>query len=469
MAELKLSTILPNNSIGPFIPQKKESTVYVEPSNNKSALEMISYNNDVDIGLSSLNFGATNTFFFNKSYQLLKECVLEVRMDLASVFKSDYFAYSLIDNIRWNVGGTELLRIDGQSLLPIVLSQCKSQQKRQKVLHMAGKRTFTTVGKDVQTNGTLANLNNVDRTFHALIPFPWSNYDGSTKPFPLHMLATDNLQCQITWRAKSDILEAGIIEQASIKFRYAKFGDAKQAKQSVYKWPFVSNFSDRKEVALGGTSIDLAGFRKGEIQQLLFYAVPNTTNTGLGTLLKIDSAGLLNKRRYDGIKLTNLRLTFNGRVIWQADNKLQDLWNMVDDEPSDVTEYNPRISAIVNKLANEPIKGRDVGEITLVQSIYAKGSSAELHTAEVGQEEGQYGRYRFYRIPMAEIKLAMQKAGYYPGVDFSKNTLKLSFDAPQAVNDINSKTVGNVPAVFFFTTQYRSMYQFTQDQTLLIF
>ena len=127
MAESKLTSTLPNNSIKGSMPRMPMSTVYVENSNNKSTLEDIMYVNDVELGFQNGNFGGLSIFRFSRNYQFLGPVMARFDItysdDDGHLVKEDYLAYNLIRRIRWTVGGTELLSIDGENLVDIVMQQ----------------------------------------------------------------------------------------------------------------------------------------------------------------------------------------------------------------------------------------------------------------------------------------------------------------------------------------------------------
>lgn len=467
MSESKLSSVLPNNSIKGSMPRMPISTVYVENSNNKSSLEDISYVNDVTLGFSSKNFGSQNLFRFSRTYQFISQIVMELKIENPAVKLSDYFAYSAVDQIRFSVGGTELLSINGNNMLNIVLEQCETLEKKEALLNASGRREFSTTGAtqhDIQTNTAISNGQD-ENYYYALIPCPWSSLSQMNKinPLPLHLLS-EPVELQIIFKKGSEFC-TGITEfsEANLHFRYGKLGNTEQLKSQVYRYPFHSHFSHEKNVASGGTSVDLQGFRKGEVEQLLFHFVPN-----IPTALGIDNDGVISKRFFDGIEVTNLKLKFNGQTIWQMPNKEHRIWNLIDGISSEC-RHNKRRWVIKSATANAVVAGLKASENIIVEGIAAKNVGIDGKATIISSNENLQGRFVYYRIPISEIRSELQKQGHYIGADFTKQSLQLTFDAPKSRNELEAKVPANVPTKLYITYTYRAMWQLDGESALLVY
>jgi hypothetical protein len=442
------------------------STVYVENSNNKSSLEDIMYCNDVTLGFSSKTFGASNLFRFSRTYQFLAQVIMELKIVQDGIILSDYFAYSAIDQIRWTVGGTELLSINGKQALNLVLEQCETQAKKEALLRNAGRRQYTTTGvggQDLQTNTAIVNASD-DLHFYACIPCPWSSLSkmNAVKPFPLHMLS-EPIELQIVFKQGAEFCtDITAFSEANLHFRYGKLGSPEQLKKEIYRWPFNSHFSHEFTLASGATSIDLTGFRKGEVSQLLFHYVPNNS-----AVTKVDNDGVPAKRFFDGIEVNNLALTFNGQKIWSAPNKEQRMWSLIDGIDSGGYHNKMRI-AIVNSQDNVPVMGGEATGTTIVEGIASKGTGVDGVATGVANENLN-GRFVYYRIPIAEILAEYQRQGHYLGADFTKQSIQLTFDAPKSRVAAVTAVPVNVPTKLYMTYSYRALYQTDGESALLVF
>lgn len=485
----KLTSVLPNNSIKGAMPRKPMSTVYVENSNNTSSLEDIMYANDVTLGFSSRNFGSQNLFRFSRTYQFLAQIVIELELDQAAIPFSDYISYSALEQIRFSIGGTELLSINGKQMLNIVLEQCETQEKKEALLDASGRREFTTSGTagnnanyniDVQTNIAIG----ADKKYYAIIPCPWSSLSkmNKIKPLPLHMLS-EPIELQIVFKKGSEFC-GGVtsFKKANLHFRYGKLGNQEQLKNQVYRWPFHSHFSHEYTLSSGQNSVDLNGFRKGEVTQLLFHFVPNGPTTS-------DDAGITDKRYFDGKEVSNLKLTFNGQVIWEMPGEEHRIWNLIDGIGYECRHNKRRLimkssnTGDANSV-NKPVAGmgyRHTGgqrssavvfDGDFVNNLGLKDVAADANNTLTAQSRNRItkGRYVYYRIPISEVIAECQKQGHYIGADFTKQSIKLEFNPLQAYNGVSNVSVpANVSGKLYVTYTYRAIYQFDGESALLVF
>lgn len=476
MSESKLSSVLPNNSIKGSLPRKPISTVYVENSNNTSSLEDVSYVNDIVKGFSSTAFSSTNMFKFSRTHQLLSQIVIELKLAGTAVPKSDYIAYSAIKHIRYSIGGTEPLTLKNPQLLNLVLEQCETQAKKEALLDISGRRNFLSDGstntvdlctQDVQTNVSLVT----EQTFYAILPLPWSSLscENPIKPFPLHFL-NEPLELEVAFKSADEFC-GGVTSfvTANMHFRYAKFGNPEMMKKSVYRWPFNNHFMVNKPIPAGSTSLDLTGFRKGELTQILLHCVCNG-------FTKSTDAGLTDKRYFDGQPLNNLKLTFNGQTIWSAPNKEMAMWQLIDGKSYEGRHNKRRliIHGTSSASKNEVVQGAGNDTSSALMSTYVVyGDSTDLQSNKVNEgashNEILEGQHIYYRIPISEIIAERQKQGHFIGADFSKQSLTLTYDPPQAYDNAKLKRVKvDKSAEIFLTYTYRSMYQFDNSEVLLV-
>ena len=477
MSESKLSSVLPNNSIKGSIPRKPVSTVYVSNVNNKSSLEDVAYTNDVVKGFSSKAYGSRNIFKFTKTHQLLSQIFIELKFDATSVPLSDYIAYSTIREIRYTVGGSETLTLRNPQLLNLVLEQCETQAKKEALLDLAGRRHFGSVGVrgdadncrvDVQSNKALGS----EKVFYALLPLPWSSLscEHKIKPFPMHMLE-EPLEVELAFNDGDQFDKNSAVTQfksCSLHFRYAKFGNPEMMTKSVYKWPFHNHFMHNHALSNTATSIDLNGFRKGEVTQILFHCVPNGKTTS-------SDAGVTDKRYFDGVEMKNLKLIFNGQVIWQAPNNEQSMWQLIDGKSYEGRHNKRRIvlRGTAAGAANSIVfgAGEDTGGTQSRYIIHGDLADPEAATAANGNSGNRIleGQHIYYRIPISEILAEKQCQGHFIGADFSKQSIQLTFDTPQAYDKLSlNRTKVNTASRLYVTYTYRSMYQFDNSEVLLI-
>jgi len=456
MAESKLTSVLPNNSIKGSLPRMGVSTVYVENSNNISALEDIMYVNDIDLGFQNPSFNGTSIFRFSRNYQFLGPIMVKFKISyagnastiaLSNANNNDFVAYNMIRRIRWTVGSTELLSIDGENLVDIIMQQCESHMKKAKVLEYAG----------VKVNKPQANANPnslagpLDVEYLALIPCPWSNIEAKKmnciKPLPLHLLS-EPVELQIELRDKASVFTEGTdggatvtLSEAKLTFSYGKIGNPEQLKNKVYRWPFTSIFSHSFSIPNDATvKIDLNGFRKGEVKEIQFHAV---TTGGI----------------YDGRKLSKIRLLFNGQEIWRG-NGYDDLWDLVYNHEPSTYGYRQIVDTTATqniRTKNQPQAGAQPSGNLLAQQLTTANDRHVKFYGFLGGENSGFEEKYYYNIPIAEILDRYQKQGHVLGADFTKQSIQLEFTGLGA------------PGTLYAAYYYQAMYQFDGEAALLVY
>ena len=448
MSELKLASVQ-NNSIAPYIQGEKKSSVYVETDNNLLQKEHVMANNDQTTSLNSKNFGSTSTIRIQRAYQLLDNIVIAFEMNAATVALSDYIAYSLIKSVRYSIGSTEPITLNGPQLLHMVLEQCETIEKKDQLLRIAGKRKFTTTGAsdhDIQTNATVP-ADKYERTFYAYLPLPFSSLNQSNesvKCLPLHLM-DQSLEINITIADAVECVSAGEISDAKVHWKYRKFGDIKESKSPLaeYKLPCITSVHTQHTIAEEQISVNFNSFREGEVVDLMFHVV----KAGVATL---DEAGSTDKRYFDGCYMKNMRLEYNGTVIWRFDGRMNEVWSMLDGKSREYIHNRREWVIKGGTAADAPVVGlKAASDGVVVKGDYAKDLRNGLPQAR-----------HYYVIPIAEIKAELQKNGHCLGANFNKDSLKLHFDEIKKKTAANNDALIKTSAVLYLSTQYRTIYRF---------
>ena len=248
-------------------------------------------------------------------------------------------------------------------------------------------------------------------------------------------------------------------------FVIGKIPNQSQLKKDNYVYPFMDHQCHDYSLTNTQTSVELTGFRVGEVTQIMFHAVPAKLANPTGS----KNAGLTDNRYFDGIEMKNLKLHFNGEVIWSAPGREQKMWQLIDGISSE-GRHNKERYVIKNSGLNVP-----VGNVASASSIVVEGAKLEhggVETASstMGNEELN-GQYVWYRIPISEIIAEKQKNGYFQGASFAKSSIKLTFDTPKSyAKSGTSPFIGAKRAIatkLFCTYSYRSAYNFGKNQVVL--
>lgn len=463
MSESKLTSVLPNNSIYDAMPGRPISSVYASNDNLKKVLELVQYNNDVEMSFSSTAFGATNTFRFPRAYQFLKNISMVVDLKILSgantggVFKEDYMAYHMIKEVKWSIGGTEQLTQRGESFMHIVMPQCESQEKKDKLLDLAG---YAANGASLARLTAITPLYG-DNTIRlvAILPLPWSSVETKVQgnqqyPLPLHML-NEPLELQVTFREANEVATNFTIDKAVLNFEYAKIGVISSLKSTVYRYPFVSNFSFAYDTGTNTdsrnkVSIDLNSFRKGELRGISFTYVTN--------------ANFAANKYYSGSRVDNIALTFNGQIIWKSPKN--EIYELIYGKTQNILGYKKIIQTAAGSAQYATTDGEKLIDGAYSRQftpydpddyVVQRGYAIEKNNGIGGSQTGGiYGEKMYYYIPLSEFKDLSQN--FSLGVDASKQTMNLSFQRGDA-------SAGKV----FVTYHYSALYQFTGDNAVLVF
>lgn len=459
MSESKLQSVY-ENSMKPLIQRHPVSTVYVENANNICSLEDVSYNNDVSMSFPSPNFGGVSTFRFSRNYQFLGPIVVSLGL-LGSAdgqVYEDYVAYTIIKEIKWTVGGTELLTIKGEHMVALLNEECETQQKKNDLLRVSG-------------YGGIIGAREIK--VKALLPLPWSgvkmrDFYNSKKPFPLHMLS-EPLELQITFNQLANIGANLTIVNPRINFMYGKVANVDQLKKSVYKYPFILPFCHSYEIAAADVcTVDLLGFRKGEIKQLLFHAISTAANGDLQF-----------RRVLSGLKLNNLKLLFNGQVIWSAENDMDEIYEIIYDQngckqlgfrefvitattAGTGSTNNTEIRRTDNSL--NPTSYVNSAPLTATNQLSIYGCTQPLAFANnvLSAESNLFRKKYYYSVPIAEL-ISKAQANHVIGADFSKQTLQLQFSNPKL-----PATTNNTSVRLYATYLYHALYQFDGNSAMFV-
>jgi hypothetical protein len=462
MSESKLQSVY-ENSMKPIIQRHPVSTVYVENANNVCSLEDVSYNNDVVQTFSPGTFGSTNTFRFSRSYQFLGPLIANFTFNFeisggpgSITFKEDFVAYHLIKQIEYTIGGTEKITIQGEHLLHIALEQCETQEKKDRLLQIAGESDIRNVA---------------DNNFHTtklscVVPLPWSgimgkDFYGSLKPFPLHMLS-EPIEIIITLRNANEIYSLGANTtlrsfKAEMRFLYAKIANVDQLKRSVYKYPHSLPFCSK--YTLDGeksATVDLRAFRKGELKKILFHFISDTGPNG----------DVLNSRLYSGLPLNNIELSYNGQKIWSQAGNTDGMYDLIFDKNGE-KNLGYRRAICVTDAFGDAFSGETYATIaeenklirTIPNTVAASNRVIKCEGLDVVVEgDNKANRQRkkvYYCINLTEIN-SKNEHSHIIGADFSKQTVQLSFNKLARAGKL------------YVTYVYNALYQFDGNSALFV-
>jgi hypothetical protein len=113
----------------------------------------------------------------------------------------------------------------------------------------------------------------------------------------------------------------------------------------------------------GAQSVNLTGFRAGEVKQIVLWFTPNSTPTGAG----VNIPGSGNYQPLYWTQMADVQLTYNGEVFNRFDSGSAQMWNIVEDQKS----------SVVNNLTS-PNSGAIA--TTAVTAFYVKCDFAQVYS-----------------------------------------------------------------------------------------
>jgi len=120
------------------------------------------------------------------------------------------------------------------------------------------------------------------------------------------------------------------------------------------------------QVAIAGSgaqSVNLTGFRAGEVKQIVLWFTPNSTPSGAG----VNIPGSGNYQPLYWTQMSDVQLTYNGEVFNRFDSGSAQMWNIVEDQKS----------AVVNNLTS-PTNGSVA--TTALTANYVKCDFAQVYS-----------------------------------------------------------------------------------------
>jgi hypothetical protein len=113
----------------------------------------------------------------------------------------------------------------------------------------------------------------------------------------------------------------------------------------------------------GAQSVNLTGFRAGEVKQIVLWFTPNSASGGAG----INIPGSGNYQPLYWTQLADVQLTYNGEVFNRFDSGSAQMWNIVEDQKS----------AVVNNLTSPTTGSVATAAVT---AFYVKCDFAQVYS-----------------------------------------------------------------------------------------
>lgn len=472
MAESVLATQnYEGQGIRALYPKELVSTLYAEDNNNPAALESSISGNDVIMSFPQNSFGSSNTFKFDSSSTFISQMFVQFVIKVTGTandllaFATDYPAYNLIQDIRYQVGGTQQQIIYGEQLVDYLHEIVANDDKKKRLMELCGRR------KLLCSNGVSKYY-----ALYAFLPLPWSNPNAhnimnNNKPFPISRVKGGidviiRTRPSLVYSAVTDATKVTVtLDSSNLFFKYHKVSNPQMEKKVKIAYPFQSPlYYSQKSVTLAQNSaatlqsiVSLDGFPDGNLTNILLHANASGSQRTSGV------AGSLMNDIYAGIPIGNVTLLLGGKVIWQC-NSLQDpMWDCLSGNKKSIMTKRRFTTTGVSNLVDDYYG--NVLKVGATNEIEFDGYDTGARNDNISTTSGESGRNFYYVIPIAETRLCeMKQLGEYClGGDFGKETLSLRIGFPNV-----DTTGGAVTVNIFITYVYSGIYYINEDRQVTL-
>ena len=314
---------------------RERSELYYETQElNVSKVEVQKNIGRTLISSNSLAFGSTSSFVI-PNHNLIRSCYLVVTLQdkiAGELTIPGAWLFSLIDSITYTFGPANVsqIKMSGKSLLAVLLADSEHRSKKEEILQSAGDAYQRTQGSSFDITGSV------------LLKLPWNSLKGK-KPFDASILSSP-IHIDISFKQSSAIY--GIGDSGTV----TNFPNTMKSIQLVIEEFVLSDRSNsiKKSIMADPSlmySYPYMHFQSGSIKR--FTGAPDTTTFSIelqellnADLLAIhfgvfadkyetppDTAAVVPKLA--GVRLLNVKLTYNGQVLQHFPGNLIELDQLV--------------------------------------------------------------------------------------------------------------------------------------------
>ena len=314
------------NSIRPG--EMFDSFYYGDTNSEKQAYPCIVNNKFIQ---QFTNLGAGTSQFIVSPYQGISDFV--VYMKMPTVTATGYglptgWGYSMIRQVSVRYGSSAQFFFSGEQIYLQNIVDCEDSVKRDQLVSLGGNATTSTSGAEAY--------------LYLNLPHNSPRADGKPLPFPSDLLVQpivitielnnpNSVFIDMDGSSPSGSLPTTLAE-ASLQVKQEMMSDsadllARRVDMNSHAYTFPLKYFPQQEVqincGLGSVtasapiSVNLTGFRAGEVQKILLWLTntANTTENG--------------SHYWDQIK--NVQLTYNGEIFFKATSSASQIWNLVCD------------------------------------------------------------------------------------------------------------------------------------------
>jgi hypothetical protein len=406
--------------------------IYYSAMNTTVALSEVTYNTGrLAVSLSQTQFGSQSQVLIPNS-SLLAQCYLHLELPqlLANQYICRGWGYAMIDQISFLFGSSNVSQIsmNGQSLWQTIAGQCETEEKRSEMFHLGGEELGTVVN-------TVPNRPAGPMFADLLIPLPWSAANGLHAKLPFDTALLSNpITIQITFKSGAAVYGGTTVgrptqfSNATMLMRQGDLANKSQSMKSMmmrrpelmYAYPFIHKQTFTPSSIVASSTVDV-------VVPLLAFINADLLGMSIGVVNNgsLTPGGNSTPSPFNYVDLTDVRLEFNGLLMFNAPGRAYKLWGI----------------------------DSQVGASKLLNSVVAAGASDPVASSPVDS-------YTLY-IDFARIR-SLSFEGQYANVwRIGNNTLTLRFKTPAAID-------GNT-CTLFATYFYNGVAEVSNGETRIYF
>lgn len=315
-------------------PGTKMDNIYYSSANTTVELAEATYNNGrLFISLNQHNFGSQSQVVIPNS-SLLNEVYLHLQLEkiVPNQTLTRGWGYKIIDSISYLFGSSNVsqISINGDSLFQTIMMESETSEKRSEMFRLGGQEILNQGAVDITTG--------LDA--YVLLPLPFSSANGlfSKLPFDTNLLSNP-ITIQIQFGQASKIIGgsgASTVSQFTKAAIYVRQGELYNKDQSLkfqlmknpsimYSYPFIHHQSYTPQGFTGSVdpnsrvSVPLLSFINADLLAISVGIIKDSDLSPTGG----NTPNLFNYQ-----EMSNVRLTFNGLIMYESPAKLWKLYNM---------------------------------------------------------------------------------------------------------------------------------------------
>jgi len=315
-------------------PGEMVDTYYYGETNSEKQAYPCVVNNKFVQQFTNLSQGTSQ--FVISPYQGVSDIVIYVKMPdlnaLTGYMLPQSWGYSLLKQVSVRYGSSAQYFFSGEQIMLQNIWDCEDAKKRDQLLALGGNAlTAAQIAALPAGSGAEAYL-------YLNLPHNSPRADGKPLPFPSDLLVQPIIiTVELNPVNSVFVADGGAIagfapglslSKAELQVKQEMMSDsadllARRVDMNTHAYTFPLKYFPQQEVQINlgtggpGQSVNLTGFRAGEVRNILLWA---TTSTGVAA----------NGPHY-WQPLANIVLTYNGEIFYRSDSNASQIWTLISD------------------------------------------------------------------------------------------------------------------------------------------